>query len=63
MKDISLKDLKRFVEDKKAIGDRRSAAVKREMEVVRTFHRVMTGTPGIRVEQAIFTYKGEALSL
>lgn len=63
MKDISLKDLKRFDEDKKAIGDRRSAAVKREMEVVRTFHRVMTGTPGIRVEQAIFTYKGEALSL
>lgn len=63
MKDISLKDLKRFVEDKKGIGDRRSAAVKREMEVVRTFHRVMTGTPGIRVEQAIFTYKGEALSL
>lgn len=63
MKDISLKDLKRFVEDNKAIGDRTSAAVKREMEVVRTFHRVMTGTPGIRVEQGIFTYKGEALSL
>lgn len=63
MKDITLKDLKRFVEDDKAIGDRRSAAVKREMEVVRTFHRVMTGTPGIRVEQGIFTYKGEALSL
>lgn len=63
MKDINLKDLNRTVEDKKAIGDRRSAAVKREMEVVRTFHRVMTGTPGIRVEQGIFTYKGEALSL
>lgn len=63
MKDISLKDLKRFVEDKKAIGDRRSAAVKREIEVVRMFHRVMTGTPRIRVEQGIFTYKGEPLSL
>lgn len=63
MKYITLKDLNRFVEDNKAIGDRRSAAAKREMEVVRTFHRVMTGTPGIRVEQGIFTYKGEALSL